>query len=65
MREEWINCKVKIENAPSSKSYAIGQIGHICRIGGLGIDPEMVCVKLSNGPMGFFNIDQLKFIDEE
>ncbi len=65
MREEWINRKVKIEDAPSPKSYVIGKTGRICRIGGLGVDPGMVCVKLSNGPMGFFSIDQLKFVDEE
>ncbi len=66
MREELINRRVEIEDAPDFAAYLIGQAGHICRTGGFGVEPDEVCVKLSNGiGGGYFYIDQLKFIDEE
>ncbi len=65
MREEWMNRKVEIEDAPHFASYLIGQTGHICRSDGYGVEPDEVFVKFSKGGMGYFCIDQLKFIDEE
>ena len=65
MREEWLNRKVEIEDAPHFASHLIGQTGHICPSGGYDIKPDEVFVKLSNSEKRFFYIQQLKFIDEE
>lgn len=62
MREEWTNRKVEVIDAPEKSSHLIGQTGYICP--NVGTQPDEVIVKLSDGVMGLFCIDQLRFVEE-